>query len=112
MRCWAWLDAKSARVVLHRGSVAASWWRFHDCCGARPARGPPFHDFLVPGVVLGVVVGGTLLVAAVARETTDIGLVSWLQPAVVHDWMVHLGSTAEERPRALPGGRSLRSRGR
>jgi hypothetical protein len=67
--------------------------------------GTPFHDYVVPGVILLVVVGGSLLAAAVAlvrdgprawdlsvgasavligwlvAETSIIGLVSWMQPA-------------------------------
>jgi hypothetical protein len=68
--------------------------------------GTPFHDYVVPGVVLLVAVGGSLAIAAIrllrhpsawqlslvagtiligwlATETLIIGLVSWMQPATL-----------------------------
>jgi hypothetical protein len=69
------------------------------------ARGKPFDDYFVPGLVLFLVVGGSLLAAAIAVfadlriarlaalgaglvvlawlavETLIVGYVSWMQPA-------------------------------
>jgi hypothetical protein len=87
-RALVWVDGFAAASALGGGAMVVAGWpyRFPSSWLA----GTPFSDYTIPGLILGLVVGGSALLATVAalRNARAAALASLAAGAIMMGWIV------------------------